>query len=209
MPDIRTVNFPVAELKRLYTELREIPEKIPVAIASASNATARKVRTAAVNLIQEEIALRQRSINEVVKVRLTERHDNPIQAKILFRDSPRPLFDYPHRFTKKGGLTAQVRKNRPREAWGNIAFKSTVAAGATSSHTGLFRRRSSAKHRKVIKGGKAVWTELPIKELAGPSVTAVMRNAPGLMEQAMELAEQELPKQVTSQIDRFLERKKT
>jgi len=91
------------------------------------------------------------------------------RAALIAKGRPVPLIKYSARETSKG-VSVNVLKGRKLIAG---AFIATMPGG----HRGVFVRDGHGKHKKVKKGGRVSWHELPIRELFGPSIPDSLANA--------------------------------
>ena len=81
---------------------------------------------------------------------------------------PIPLIEYAPRRAGSGVTVSVLRGRKLIEG----AFMAIMKNGRKD----VFVRAPNAKHRKVIKGGKQVWSALPIKKLYGPSVPDMLNH---------------------------------
>ena len=119
-----------------------------------------------------------RNINKVYKLKVTTvkecitvAHTKPggFTSSVIAKGKPIALIKYGARQTLKG-VSGELNNGRKTIAG---AFIATMPNG----HKGVFVRDGRGKHVKVLRNGKASWTQLPIKELFGPSVPSSMANA--------------------------------
>lgn len=100
-----------------------------------------------------------------------------LKATIVASGRPIPLVQFSARQTAKG-VSVNVLNGRKVIAG---AFIATMPSG----HRGVFVREDGGSHKKVNKGGKVQWHQLPIRELYGPSVPDGVSNAQ--VQQALQL----------------------
>jgi len=91
-----------------------------------------------------------------------------LTSAVVARGRPIPLIKYGARATSKG-VSVSVLNGRKVIVG---AFIATMPSG----HQGVYIRQGDTRHKKVMKGGKASWHALPIKELFGPSVPDGLAN---------------------------------
>ncbi len=106
-----------------------------------------------------------------VKKGLRLRRASPSELRVVITASgrPLPLIRYGARQTLKG-VSVDVLNGRKVIAH---AFISTMPSG----HQGVFVREDGGRHKKVMRDGKARWTQLPIRELFGPAIPDGVANA--------------------------------
>ena len=137
------------------------------AMASALNKMAAQVKTAA---SREVRAAGYNLKAEIIKKGIKVRRASPgnLRASVVASGRPIPLIQYGARQTAKG-VTVSVLKGRK-------LIKGAFIATMPSGHRGVFVREAGGKHKKVNRGGKASWHELPIRELFGPAVPDGLAN---------------------------------
>lgn len=101
-------------------------------------------------------------------IRVKRASQGNLKAAVIASGRPIPLIQYSARETSKG-VTVNVQKGRKLIAG---AFIATMPSG----HRGVFVREEGGKHKRVKKGGKVSWHQLPIRELFGPSVPDGLAN---------------------------------
>lgn len=143
---------------------RDVVEK---AVPRALNKVADQVKTNAARQIRDagyKIKISDIKTNLQVKYATTTR----LTASVIVKGKPIALIKYGARQTRKG-VSVDVLKGRKVIAG---AFIATMPNG----HRGVFVRVGT-KHVKKIKAGRIFWSQLPIKELFGPSVPSAIANA--------------------------------
>jgi hypothetical protein len=101
-------------------------------------------------------------------IRINRASTGRLRADAIASGRPIPLIKYGARQTA-AGVTVDVLNGRKLIAH---AFIATTSNGTPQ----VFVRKPGAKHRKVTKGGKAVWTALPIDKKYGPSIPDALAN---------------------------------
>lgn len=150
----------IADLERTK---REVVEK---AVPRALNKVADQVKTAASREMRD--AGYKLKVSDIKKtMRIDRASPGKLTARVVASGRPIPLIQYGARQTGKG-VSVDVLHGR-KVITG--AFIATMPSG----HKGVYIR-VGAKHKKVMKGGRAVWSGLPIKELFGPSVPDGLAN---------------------------------
>lgn len=136
---------------------RDVVEKATVralnkVVDQVKTAAAREMRDAGYNL----------KVSDIKKgLQTNKAFAGSLTAKVVASGRPIPLIKYGARQTSKG-VSVDVLHGRKTIAG---AFIATMPSG----HTGVFVRVGN-QHKKVARGGRVVWSALPIKELFGPSV---------------------------------------
>jgi Prophage minor tail protein Z (GPZ) len=144
-----------------------------VALVRALNKTADQVKVAASREVRSAgYNLKASTIKQALKVRHASQGN--LTATVVATGRPIPLIQYAARQTAKG-VTVSVKKGRKLVAG---AFIATMPGG----HRGVFVREPGGHHKKVRRGAKTGWHQLPIRELFGPSVPD------GLASQAVQAA---------------------
>lgn len=137
------------------------------AMVRALNKTAEQVKVAASREVRAAgYGLKASVIKDAIRIRRASQGN--LKAVVVASGRPIPLINFSARETGKG-VTVNVQQGRKLIAG---AFIATMPSG----HRGVFVREKGSKHRKVNKGGKVSWHQLPIRELFGPSVPDGLAN---------------------------------
>jgi len=137
------------------------------AMVRALNKTAEQVRTAASREIRRAgYNIPAATIKRQLKMGYAS--SGNLRATVTAGGKPIPLINYGARQTGKG-VSVNVLRGRRIIAG---AFIATMPSG----HKGVYVREANAKHKKVMRGTKAEWHALPIRELFGPSVPDGLTN---------------------------------
>lgn len=91
-----------------------------------------------------------------------------LRASAVASGRPIPLIKYGAKAVSSG-VAVDVLNGRKVIAH---AFISNTSNGTKQ----VFVRETNAKHKKVVKNGKAQWTALPLRKLFGPSIPDGMAN---------------------------------
>jgi hypothetical protein len=129
------------------------------AIPLALNRCAEMAKTAAAKELAGRYKLKSREIKAAIGV--TRATAGRMTATLRIKRKPVPLIAYGARATKDG-VSVTIKGSNKR-------IKGAFIATMPSGHRGVFKR-VGPQHKKVLRGGKAQWSGLPIKELFGPSV---------------------------------------
>jgi len=216
-PGVLSLTVSDAQVAALVADLGEIPKGVPKAIVGAINKTLATGRSLVVKRLTKELALKQKVIRDTIGIRKatydTKRGVITISRKgiSLMQFSPIPAVPaYEHKvalirkLVQKGqgieklrlpaGVSVRVRPGKPREI-----LKGTYVAKMRSGHVGVYERRRT--------GGKRA-PRLPIQERFGPTPEGVFSHAPGVAADVMSQLGATLQKNLDSQVDRLLDRKK-
>ena len=166
------------------------PGAVETATIRAMNRVLTQGRTAAVREIRSAgYGLRASDVRSGMQ--LVRARPGNLEAKIVARGRPIPLIRYGARQVKDG-VSVNVRNGRKVI---QHAFIATMPTG----HVGVYIRKDGAKHRKVTRGTRVVWTELPIRELYGPSVPDTLANA-AVQDALQRLVEERFPQVLDAQL---------
>jgi hypothetical protein len=151
-----------------------LTEAVPLALNRAADAgrvaASREIRSAGYRF-------RAGEVKDAIRIKRASRYAK--SASLIVSRKAQPLIEFEAFQTSRGVHVLLAGKWRIVQD----AFIATTKSG----HKGVFIRAPNAKHRLVKKagpGGRAVWSQLPIKELFGPSIggafaTARVQNAVG------------------------------
>lgn len=136
------------------------------AIARAVNKTAAAAKTEASREIRAQgYNIKAAAISKSLTI--TRANNRTLEAVIVVSGRAIPLINYGARQVGKG-VSVQVKNGRQ-------IIPHAFIATAKNGHRGVFVRVGRA-HKKVIRGGRAIWSGLPIKELFGPSIPTATAN---------------------------------
>lgn len=137
------------------------------AMASALNKMADQVKVAASREVRDAgYNLKAAVIKKGLKVGRAS--PGNLRSSVVASGRPIPLIQYGARQTAKG-VTVSVLNGRK-------LIKGAFIATMPSGHTGVFVHGANGKHKKVTRGGKSSWHQLPIRELFGPAVPDGLSN---------------------------------
>jgi hypothetical protein len=180
-----------AQRKAVQQMLVGIKNGLERAMPPAINRTISTGRTRIVRRIGNEIALRAKTIREAFTLGKASRA-KPV-GLIRIRRKPVPLVEFNPRQTL-AGVTVKVRKKEARQL-----LRSTFLGVMASGHEGVFERRREGPGRVP---------RLPIDERMGPTVLGVFEGAPGVAADELAQLGEVLEKNVLSQVDRLLARRR-
>ena len=173
------VSFDDETLRWISEALKTMPRRIPRLITRVLNRTANTIRVRTVKRIAGEVMLKQKQIRPAVKV-LKARFTQQIAA-VRVASWRFPLLDFSARQIKSG-VSYRISRKAGRKRI-KSAFIASVGVGG---HRGVFKRVGTRR--------------LPIQELRGPSIPAVLEDAPGMLKGLEEEASVELAKNIDAQI---------
>lgn len=195
-----TIN--AAQITKLTTELAEIRNGVPKAITSAVNKTLTTGRSMVVKRLAAEINLKQKEIRDTIGIKKAT-YDT-LQGVItisrkgisLMKFAPKPSAPVLNRtaLMKLKGVSVKTRRGKGRELLAH-----TFVARMKSGHVGVFERKGRGTNRTK---------RLPLHERFGPTPQGVFEKAPGITTDVMSGLTDTLAKNLDSQIDRLLLRKK-
>jgi len=143
------------QTRRLQRMLRAIPGGWRKAAGRAINKIGVKARKQVLQMVTREVAVKQKDLRQN-NVRLTRASRDRLYAVLSITGRRIPLMDFGARQVKRG-VTYRISRSGGRKRIAN-AFVKTMPSG----HEGVFKRLGQPR--------------LPIRELMGPSVPAVVRN---------------------------------
>jgi hypothetical protein len=164
--DMFSIDFKV-DNRRVENALSQLASDLQdKAIMRAVNKTADAAKTATSREIRAQgYNIKAAAISKSLHIRRATRHD--LEAVIEVTGKPIPLINYGARQVGRG-VSVQVKNGRKIIPG---AFIATMPNG----HRGVFVRVGKG-HKKVMRGGRAVWSGLPIRELWGPSIPTAAAN---------------------------------
>jgi hypothetical protein len=169
------------------------------ALSSAVKKTAATAKVRLAKVIGEELALPQGEIKAHIKVRPVKEGD--LTATLTLKRTKISLIKFGARGLSRGGVSVRVSRKKGIEHHPHW-FIATMPTG----HRGVFTRETGKPPRYVVreKNGKKYRSQLPIREVLGPTPLGVFTAKPGLAETALKEIGEVLEKNVLSQLDRFL-----
>jgi hypothetical protein len=173
-----------ASLKRLQDALKDKSRRLPREVATAINATAKKVRIEASRLLKKELNVPSKILKKAIKTKSKATAENTQAVVGLWEGYPIPL-KYFKPTQLKRGVTYKIDPKLKGKSVLRDAFIVKSYGGK------VYRRKSKARG--------------PIEQVYGPSPGTVFGKA-GIAAAAEKVAREELPKQIERRI-RFLELK--
>jgi len=130
------------------------------AVVNALNRTIAQVKTRASREVRAA-GYKLKAADIKAAIRVTKASSGRLRADATASGKPIPLMKYSAK-QGPGGVSVDVLNGRKVIAHAFIA--------QTKNGPQVFVREAGGKHKKVMKGGKAVWSSLPIRKLYGPSI---------------------------------------
>ena len=181
---ILVIKFDAKQLRRIQLMLRDIPKQLPRIMSRALNKTATAARAEIVRKIAGEIKLKQKTIRENIKLnRATFRH---WLAAITISSKKIPLIEFGGRQLKSGVSYQISRTGGRKKILYDPETNRVFIAVMKSGHRGIYERRGPGR--------------LPIRELMGPNIQSVFKNAPGLAEKVITETQAKLVHNIDAQI---------
>ncbi len=195
-----TVEASPAQLRRISQELADIPGGANKAVAAAINRTLSTGKMRMSSLVREVLVMRKKDVDPSIKIDRAK--PDKLTAQVSLRNTWIPLSRFSPKQQGKG-VTVNWRKGRGREL-----LAGTFLATMSSGHIGVFRRRKSGTKRVIKEREGHKWTsELPIDQQFTTLVNPIEKR-PELIDKATADIDQVLAKNLDSQVDRLLQRKK-
>jgi hypothetical protein len=160
----------IAKVKSMMAGIVGGADKVMV---RALNLTLTGVKTDASTEVRNVITASKKAVDATFKT--SKATAASLSAKFESTGSPLPLIEYSANQTQKG-VSVRVRKDRERKVLAG-AFIRTMKSG----HKGVFWREYHAAKgpvKKIPYGKLPKKYRLPIKQLFGPSVPAILGNDP-------------------------------
>ena len=177
-----TVGIAKGQLDAIRQSLGDKASRLPREVATAINATAKKVRFEASKELKKELKVPVKVLKKAIKTKSNATKDQ-LQAIIrLWKGYPIPLKYFGAKQQKRGGVTYRINPGHKVKSILRDAF--------------VVKQYGGNVYRRV---GEKRW---PIKQVYGPSPGDAFEAA-GIGPLAAKVAAEELPKQLTRRI-RFL-----
>ena len=192
-----TLGINPEQFKELEETLKSVPNGGARAFSAAVNRTLSTGRTYTSRRIREHLNLPAATIKDAMKI--VKSTPSTMSGHLQFRRKPIPLIEFKPSQTPSG-VSIRVRKDKGRET-----IKSAFIATMSNGHQGVFKRAPGSTHRRRPDGQ---WTQLPIKELFGPTIVGAFTGAPGIATETLNELSAVLKKNIESQTNRLLNRKK-
>jgi hypothetical protein len=169
------------------------------ALSSAVRKTAATAKVRLARIIGEELALPQAAIKKQIIAQRVAKGD--LTATLTLKRVKIPIIKFGARALSRGGVSVRVSRKKGIEHrlhW--------FIARMPTGHEGVFTRDTGKPPRRVEreKNGRKYTSQLPIREVLGPTPLGVFTASPGIADKALKEIGGVLEKNVQSQIDRFM-----
>lgn len=214
-----TIRPDPAQIVKVANELRDIKNGVARAMAPAINKTLGKAQTTLITGLTDLLTAKRGNIvgkGATKRIRIIKATPDHLTGRIQILQRPIGLINFQVKdtrgkkrgFNKKGsggGVIAQLRKDEPP-----IVLPNAFIAVGLSDNKHVFarfgvKRRQGKAHFAPNVGRLAQ----PIRSFKGLSLHEVWKDSPRLRGQVQGRIDSEFPKDVSSQVDRLLQRKKT
>jgi hypothetical protein len=166
-------------IKELRGALKDVEKKLPRELATAINATARKVRLETSREMRKVLTVKVTVLKKAIKIK-KKANPKSTQATVFFADGhPIPLKYFRAKQLKRGGVTYKINPTFNRKSIIRDAF--------------IVERYSGNVYRRTGK------QRGPLEKLHGPAPSEAFEKA-GIAKLAKTVAATELPKQVQRRI---------
>ena len=156
-----------SNVRDVIAELDAAAAEAKPAVVRALNKMADRIKVRAARLVRDAgYKLKIGDIKAAIKIQRASA--GRLRADAVASGRPLPLVKYGARQTADG-VSVDVLNGR------KVVAHAFIASTANGSRQ-VFVREPGAVHRKVVRGGKPVWTALPIRKLYGPSIPDALLN---------------------------------
>jgi hypothetical protein len=160
------------------------------------NKTLGKTRTQLIRTVREKLNIKAEEVRD--RLTLVKASPSHLVATIRVKRKAIPLTKYAPRQTRTG-VSVSIWKSKGRQTLAG-AFMARMPTG----HVGVYLRKPDWRHKLVgIEEGRKIYHGLPIRELFGPAVVAVVSSDPEILKKLGEFASDDLVQQLASQTTRF------
>jgi hypothetical protein len=192
-------------LKAIALAVEGIKQGLPRVVTRALNKTAAHANAEAIRRLVALSGLKAGDVRRAV--RLKRASFRMWRATVRIYNRRIPLIRFGARQTVRGvtfrapagvDWSAFYGAGRAGRSVAEHAFIATMPRG----HVGVFMRKPGARSRRVkfASAGRTRWSALPIKELYGPSMLALVEGAGGVVEQLLDEAMVMLDKELSAQV---------
>lgn len=178
---------------QLRQDLAGFKNGFPKVVTAAINRTLLTGRSIVVKRLAKELRLTQKEIRAVTSIR--KANYQKLSGSVHVTKNAIPLMQFKPKQTR-AGVTVSVRRGKPREL-----LRGTFIATMKNGHVDVFERER-------LGGGKRAG-RLKIKKRFGPTPAGILLNAPGVIQDVMGEVGPVFQKNLRSQTDRLLDRRKS
>lgn len=206
-----TVTVSQRQIDQLQRELVGIANGVPRAITGSINKVLGKARTEVVAGLMETLAIKKKDVlrtpSGTERITVVKASKDRLEGLVRVMGRPIGLVNFQHKDLRKRrknrrygqsfpgeGVRVQIYRNQPPTLLRHV-FKTTGRGG----NVHLFQR--------TMRGGKPS-PRLPIERLTGPSLLTVVRKNPQISTRVQDRIDSELQKELDSQVNRLLKRRK-
>ena len=179
------VGVDAGSIERLRSALGSMEKGLPREVATAINATAKKVRTEAARLLKKELNVPVKVLKKAIHNKSKATKENTRAVVGLFKGYPIPLKYFKPKQTKAGGVTYRIDPKLKGKA-GKSSLRDAFIINAYNGN--VYRRKGKKRG--------------PVEQQYGPSPGVAFEQA-GIAQAARKTAADELPKQMERRI-RFI-----
>lgn len=205
MPGIISVTMKSADLAHLRFQLRQMPQNIPRAIASAINKTLPGARKVLVSGLQEVTAIKTK---QKIVDRVPVRRATPQNLRGIISVVGRAVgaINFPHFLSPTFGAIVNFEVGAASQS-----FPGAFRGRGLNDNRHLWRRIPGPKHRveRAHDPNNVGRFMEKIRPIYGLRVTTLLQRHPKIRVAAEAAASVILSKNIISQVDRFLSRAKT
>lgn len=218
MPDSLRIELAIdaGQLASVQRTLSGIEHGTRDAIRTAINKTLPRARTLIAKEVNKKLNLKYGQILKTMTVK--KAGGSQLSGSILVKRVPVKLIEYATSLVSgvsSGSAPIKVKVHRARQVkegvrlvvWrqkGAEALPHAFIATMPSGHTGIFRRLPNSTHRTVVKNGRKISTQLPIRELYGPTIVGVLEGEPGFLDELKAALRPILAQTLDSQVEWLL-----
>lgn len=185
-----------AQLRAAIRLLDDVPKGFPRAASAALNRSVISARSHLVRRLKAVLNMKSGDIRKSTKIRKSNYTRLVAEVNLtgrripVYRFGPRPRTPEADRARKRGrGVSWKIRRQG-----GRTKARHAFVARTASGHVGVYQRVGRAR--------------LPIRELLGPSLPQVLDDDARMVRETMEDAGQLLEKNLASQVERLLARRR-
>jgi hypothetical protein len=197
------ITYDEAKLQRIQNLLREIPNALPKVVSRGINRTAQQTKTQIVRRVSAETKALQKEVRAGIVI--TKKATYTVWLSVLSLGGRGiPIIRFKHAEAQRGIIYWLGGKHY----FLRHAFLATMPSG----HKGVFLRGrylgKEPKRKFRFKGGfggKAYWTELPIKERFGPAIGTLFEKTANIAKEITAESEEKLEQNIDSQVRLILE----
>jgi hypothetical protein len=195
-----TIKITSADSAFVSQSLASMPKRIPQAMAAAINKTVARVRTSIADGIKDATTIK--SVRRILKgTHVSKASPSRLTARVTFQGREIGAIQFKHSATKRRGVKVTFMKGDSPQHYRH-GFKRAGLGG----NVHLFERGKALNKKKA--NAKGIAHRLPLSTFYGPNLQTIYERAPQIERDANKLANEIIRKELESQVNRFLGRKK-